>query len=469
MNDVPVFALIGHPNEGKSSVVSTITEDDRVPVSVSPGETRECTNYAIVVDNLTLLRFVDTPGFQMPIQTLNWMKQYAGPPEKIVEDFIAAHQDDPSFADDCELLRPVAENAGIIYVVDGSRPLRANDEAEMEILRLSGRPRMAVLNPKATHTEFLQQWKSAFAKTFNVSFQFNAHKATFRERIDLLQALQPIEQDWKPAIGKAVAALRENWNERLEACADAILSLLDDALTLTLSSTSTQDDPQEHEKLRDELQAKFLQKITTFERQCQKELKSKFLHNVFDADLAAQSIVAEDLYSQETWKVLGATHKQLIIGSTIAGAVSGGSLDMVFANLSFGVFALGGAFVGEVSGWRGTRPLARFKMKMGPLSKTLGGYNITVGPVRNPQLMFVLLDRALIYFQCVSNWAHARRSEAAISEDLEGKQGFVASWSGEKRKCFEKYLRYLHGNKQDKLDELRSELRQILIQAMRHE
>lgn len=468
MNEVPVFALIGHPNEGKSSVVSTLTEDDRVPISVSPGETRECTNYAIVVDNLTLLRFVDTPGFQMPIQTLNWMKKYTGSPEKIVDEFISAHQDDPSFADDCELLRPVAENAGIIYVVDGSRPLRSNDEAEMEILRLSGRPRMAVLNPKEAGTEFIQQWKSAFAKTFNVSFIFNAHKATFRERIDLLQALQPIEQEWKPAITKVVEALRENWNDRLESCADAILSLLDNALTLTLSKTSPKDDPEIHEKLRVELKATFLQKVSRLERQCQRELKSKFLHNVFDADLAAQSIVSEDLYSKETWKVLGATQKQLIIGSTIAGAVSGGGLDLFFANLTFGLFSLGGALVGGIGGWRGTRPLARLKMKIGPLSKELGGYNITVGPIRNPQLMFVLLDRALIYFNCVSNWAHARREGVAIS-DLDGKKGFVAFWTREKRKCFEKYLTYLIGNKQDEVERLRPEIRKILVQAMRNE
>lgn len=468
MNEVPVFALIGHPNEGKSSVVSTLTEDDRVPISVSPGETRECTNYAIVVDNLTLLRFVDTPGFQMPIQTLKWMREYAGPPEKIIDEFINAHQGDPSFSDDCELLRPVAENAGIIYVVDGSRPLRSNDEAEMEILRLSGRPRMAVLNPKAADTEFLQKWKSAFAKTFNVSFIFNAHKATFSERIDLLQALQPIEQDWKPAITKAVEALRENWNDRLEACTDAILTLLDNALTLTLSKTSNQDDTEIHEKLREELKENFLKKVTSLERQCQRELKSKFLHNVFDADLAAQSLVSEDLYSKETWKVLGATHKQLIIGSTLAGAVSGGGLDIMFANLTFGIFSLGGALIGGVGGWRGTRTLARLKMNIGPFSKELGGYNITVGPVRNPQLMFVLLDRALIYFQCVSNWAHARREETSIS-DLNGKKGFVAFWTREKRKCFETYLTYLHDNKQDKLDRLRPELRQILVQTMRNE
>ena len=34
---LPEFAVLGHPNEGKSSVVSTLTEDDRIKVSPVPG------------------------------------------------------------------------------------------------------------------------------------------------------------------------------------------------------------------------------------------------------------------------------------------------------------------------------------------------------------------------------------------------------------------------------------------------
>jgi hypothetical protein len=385
----------------------------------------------------------------------------------MIDEFIRAHQEDPRFADDCELLRPVAKNAGIIYVVDGSRPLRPNDEAEMEILRLSGRPRMAVLNPKDSETAYLQQWKTAFTKTFNVNLQFNAHRATFKERMELLQALQPIEQDWTPAIANAVKVLKENWNDRLEACADSILSLLKEALTLSLSSTRTGSDQEEQVKQREELKSLYLEKVKLLERKCQRELKSKFLHNVFDVDLASETIVAEDLYSEETWKVLGATHKQLIIGSIIAGALSGGGLDLFFAHLTFGVFTLGGAFLGGITGWRGTRPLARFKAKFGPFSKELGGYNVTVGPVRNPQLLFVLIDRALIYFQCVSNWAHARRGKKTISLP-DGKEGFVAGWDREKRKAFETYLVSLQANKQDKVDRLQKKLREILVQAMRN-
>ena len=66
----PVFAVVGHPNEGKSTVLSTLAEDDRVGVSPFPGETTECQAFPVVIDGREVLRFVDTPGFQYPVATL---------------------------------------------------------------------------------------------------------------------------------------------------------------------------------------------------------------------------------------------------------------------------------------------------------------------------------------------------------------------------------------------------------------
>lgn len=82
--------------------------------------------------------------------------------------------------------------------------------------------------------------------------------------------------------------------------------------------------------------------------------------------------------------------------------------------------------------------------------------------------MFVLLDRALIYFQCVSNWAHARREEASITLP-EGKKGVTAGWDGERRRLFERFQTHLQKGQQEKAEELRPRLHQILIQAMEKE
>ena len=468
MTEVPVFAVMGHPNEGKSSVVSTLTEDDFVPISAVPGETRRCVSYAITLDGEPLARFVDTPGFQMPVPTLRWMKSYSGPPGRMLEDFIRLHRDDPRFADECELLRPLLDNAGIIYVVDGSRPPRANDEAEMEILRLTGRPRMAVINAKSDETAYLDEWKAAFAKTFNVNLQFNAHRATFRERIELLEALRHIEQEWGAPLKRVVTALREDWNGRLEACADTILLMLEKALTLTLEEISRAEEEGERQRVRERLTAEFQKQLTRLEEACRSELKGRFLHNVFAVDLAAETVAAQDLFSEETWEALGLTRKQLSIALATVGAATGAALDVAAAGISFGVFTLGAGALGALAGWSGTRPLSRLKVDIGPFSRELGGCRIQVGPLKNPQLMFVLLDRALIYFQCVSNWAHARRETPTLALP-EGKQGLTAGWDRERRRLFESYLAALRQGETGKRDALRPELRRTLVRVMAEE
>ena len=52
------IAIIGHPNEGKSSVLSTLAEDDSVRISPYPGETTVCRSFPVMIDNHEIIRFV---------------------------------------------------------------------------------------------------------------------------------------------------------------------------------------------------------------------------------------------------------------------------------------------------------------------------------------------------------------------------------------------------------------------------
>ena len=103
-NRIPEFVIAGHPNEGKSSVLSTLAEDDSVRISPIPGETRECRTFPVLIDGSEIIRFIDTPGFQNPRRTLQWMQSYIGPDHEMIPSFIEAHSADPAFRDDCELL-----------------------------------------------------------------------------------------------------------------------------------------------------------------------------------------------------------------------------------------------------------------------------------------------------------------------------------------------------------------------------
>ena len=211
---IPAFAIVGHPNEGKSSVVSTLAENDRVRISAIPGETIVCETYPVIIDGEEIIRFIDTPGFQNPKRILQWLRSHENLHEQAISEFIDAHINNPEMAQDCELLSPIANGAGIIYVVDGSRPLRSVDEAEMEILRLSGAHRMAIINLKEKETRYLSQWKTAFRLHFNSIRSFNAHQATYAERISLLESLKGIDQDWIDPLSKVISAFKKDWAHR---------------------------------------------------------------------------------------------------------------------------------------------------------------------------------------------------------------------------------------------------------------
>ena len=61
----PRFAVVGHPNKGKSSIVATLAEDDSVAISPVPGTTKRARVYPMRVDGEVLYELIDTPGFMV--------------------------------------------------------------------------------------------------------------------------------------------------------------------------------------------------------------------------------------------------------------------------------------------------------------------------------------------------------------------------------------------------------------------
>lgn len=41
MTKAPTFAVVGHPNKGKSSVVATLSQNDAIAIALEPGTTRK--------------------------------------------------------------------------------------------------------------------------------------------------------------------------------------------------------------------------------------------------------------------------------------------------------------------------------------------------------------------------------------------------------------------------------------------
>jgi hypothetical protein len=438
---IPEFAVLGHPNEGKSSVVSTLTEDDQIRVSQVPGETRVSRTYTVTIDGEKIVRFVDTPGFQVPRQTLAWFRDYSGDSEKILDQFIEAFKGDPFFADECELLAPVARGAGIIYVVNGSRPVRDDDIAEMEILRLTGRPRMAIINSKTREKDYTREWKQEFRKYFNSIRVFNSNTANFKERIRMLESLKSIDQEWEDSLSNVILAFKNEWQKRNQLASAHITHALEKSLGFSVSEKLKASSGQG--RVREQLNQSYQKGVKRIEKKMFGQIKALFKHNLYEYPLSDYSVLQHDLFSKQTWELLGLTQKQLAAAGAVVGGTMGVVIDTAAAGLTFGVFTALGGILGAGSALMGGKKLAS-KTKYGI---KFGGDRLQVGPNENLQFLYILIDRALIYYAHIIHRAHGRRDMDHGQDDknTNKKMGITTGFSKDQRNICARFFKAARG------------------------
>jgi small GTP-binding protein len=463
--EAPVIAIMGHPNAGKSSVVATLTENDRIAIDKRAGTTTTTDEYPVIIDGRTVMTFIDTPGFQNPSDVLEWFQAHAEETD-LAGAFLAAHGDNPMFNHDCALLRPVAAGAGIILVVDGSKRIKEKDRTEMELLRLTGRPRMAILNNLSNVHKHMPAWQDALNKSFNSVREFNAHRATYAERIALLGALKSIDQRWEPMLDETIRAFREDWARRIEQSADTIMQLMKEALSKRVTRILKVDDIESddhRESIKQQLTEALQQALRQLEVEAQQRIRSHFRHNVWD--VPATSLLAKDLFSEEVGEALGLRQRQLALAGAAAGAVSGGAIDLGLGGMSFGTGALIGGLVGGALGVLGGAALAKIDIQ-----RTLGVERFSMGPVTNPRFPFVLLDRIILYAARAMNWSHGRQAadETAPNRvpdrDMKQKRGFTEELSAEDHRTLARFFAAARRGKETPHEE---QSRAIVVEVLR--
>lgn len=408
----PRFAVVGHPNKGKSSIVSTLAEDVTVTVGAKPGTTRGIRSFPMQIDGRTLYELTDTPGFQRARAVLGWLQQHdrgAARRRETVQAFVDQHRDDPRFTDEVALLTPLLEGAGILYVVDGSRPYGPSYESEMEILRWTGQPRMALINliGDGDHKE---AWERALGQYFSMVRVFDAQKADFRKRIELLRAFGQLCDAWREPLAAAADELIAERRHRLEQSAAEIAALLVDAYTSSLTRTVPFEADAERE--RDALAAALKDRIRAREAGCRARIQALYGHARLRARETAALPVGDDLFSEQSWQVFGLTRAQLVSAAALGGAAAGGAVDLLAGGASLFIGAGLGALAGGTGAAFGGRQLARTRVA----GLRVGGRVVSAGPVTDPNLGWVLANRALLHHRLISERNHARRDALVLAD-----------------------------------------------------
>ncbi len=428
---VPAFAVVGRVNKGKSSVVSTLVEDDSVRVDKEPGTTRVCARFPFRADDGRVLCYaIDTPGFEEAPRALAWLQereQSAADRPALVARFVETFRGGAEFADECALLTPILDGAAILYVVDASLPYRRNYEAEMEILRWTGRPRMALVNAIGG-ADHVDEWTRALGQYFSVVRPFDAHRSGFAERVALLRAFRELDAGARASIDEAIRVLEADWRRRRDRAAAIVAELVADAVTFTVEHPLAENDTIERHRVAWE--SEFLAALRDREQRARREIERLYRHERVTREEAALAPEAFewDLFAQENRRVFGLDQWQIVRAGAIGGAAIGGVIDAATLGHSFLLGSVIGGVVGGIASWFGTEQAVEVKV----LGQSVAGRIATIGPLRDRQFPWVLLDRALLHFASVVGRAHAKRDPLKV-EPREGKLGASSALDMETR------------------------------------
>jgi len=412
------FAVVGRVNKGKSSIVSTFTEDDSVRVDPAPRSTRSCQEFRLRLRGRTLFTLIDTPGFEDAGAVLEWLEARqtsAAERGSVVEKFLQTFSAGDRFPEECQLLAPIMAGAGILYVVDASKPYRKNYEAEMEILRWTGRPRMALIN-RIGSGDYEREWRPALDQYFSIVRVFDAHASGFEERLGLLRAFRELDPAAVDSLDEAIAMLEADWKERRRESARLIAGLLVDALTLTVERPVGEFDDQAAKE--QEWHEEFRTALRERERRQRRDVEAIYHHDALErseADLVDDAITT-DLFSKKTWKVLGLDQWQLARAGAVGGAAVGGTLDVLTGGTSFLAGTLIGGVIGGLSSYFGARNAAQVEI----VGRPIGARVAVIGPVTDTNFVWLVLDRAVLHQQAVSGRAHAVRSALVLDAAVDG-------------------------------------------------
>ncbi len=428
-NSIPTFAVVGKVNAGKSSVLATLLEvdDDQVlRISSTPGETTECKDYPVEFDKKEWIRFVDTPGFSRPIEAMHAIKELETTEEKpnfkTLQRFVEKYHRSGEFEDECRLLSPMLTGSGLLYVIDPSKPLRDAFVAEMEILRWTGQPRLALLNKKGDSEEFLEDWKKTLGSYFNLVRTFNAHTAKYDERVRLIRSLLEIDEGNGKAIETVLNFLEMEWGQRREESTEAIITFLEKALThretCSITERDMSIDSRKERKLK-ELEETYFKKITSFEEKMQKQLLKLYRHHLVTVEQSPINYESLDLLSDETWQKWGLNRTQLAMAGAATGGAGGLMVDIGTGGLTHGfgtlIGALGGAAAAFLKG--GDLPDFGFSIGGGLKMEEADGTALSVGPPKSDNFAWILLDTSLNYYAQIISRAHAKREKDTLTHD----------------------------------------------------
>jgi len=451
----PKFAVVGHPNKGKSSIVAALAQDDTVQISDMPGTTTKSRCFPLKVDGSIVYELFDTPGFQRARSVLSWMKKHDVPAHKraeVVNAFINKHKEDERFSDEIALLAPIMAGAGIIYVVDASKPYGKEYEVEMEILRWTGQPSMALIN-HIGEQDYSNEWRRALEQYFRIVRVYNPMETDPQQNIDLLEAMAQLDEDWRTPLKHAIKLFEIQREQKIEQSAKTIAYLVQSTLHYVAQLKVRGEDATSSEK--EQLLAQYQMHLRGLEKKSQLFIEKLWSHEHIQKEQQLLDFEEIDLFSKESASLFGLSKQEMMLMGATGGAMAGAGIDLLFAGHTLLIGGAIGAVVGGIGAYFGFDELSEIKL----LGRSIGSRYLEMGPMQNRNFPYILLGRSLYHLKLISDRSHATRGAITLHMDEQFKEQWL---DDESKKFLEKLHKVFRSGKEIAQEEIKAYEVQVL-------
>ena len=403
-NEKATFAVIGKPNNGKSSIISALTFDDRIEIADEIGTTKKSTKYSYKYNDEDVCSYFDTPGFENAEHIWSYIekqKETVSSINQILENYIKEYRNDSSTIKDREILKAIVQSDFLVFVVNISDEFNLDVIGyELEIFKELKKRIVILFNQVDKDKDYSSQWKNKLEE-YNL---VNIHKidplnSQHSNIIKILTSLYSIDSEiyHKQQLDNVIRAYTSHYIHNLKKSSELISEYLREVLQTEVNTTRKDfESGKGYELIQKEINKK--------EKDIQKKLSN--LWGYYEVKVEDK----RENYDHEINKTISLSKKEKTVASSIIGASVVGTITGV---LSGGLGAPAGALLGGVGGaivgYFSDGKLYEINL----LEKK--DVKIEVSK-KDIDLSIILITRILEFIKTVINHGHANRNTLNISK-----------------------------------------------------
>ncbi len=460
-SNAPTFAFIGKPNNGKSSMISALTFDDRIEVSKSVGTTTKALQYSYYYKQKVVCNFFDTPGFEQAKKIVSFIKEheseYFG--HGVLDAFVSQYSEDARMQKDIEIIRAVLASDFIVFVIDVSQHYNQNVIGyEFEILHFLKKPVLILLN-KIQEQDYTQEWKEALSRyKLTNTHPINPLNSSYENIDTIYKNLYTVDAtlQQKQFLDQLLHLHKVHYQEKKSLSAKEIAEMIVEILQFESVVKFKEKDADE--TLKERALKKYQNGIYAIEKNSKTKIEQIWgYYQIKVLDERAEIDAKQSVN-------LGLTKNRLALIGASVGAIGSGAAVAPIALLDGGISTAVAATVGGLIGAKAAYAIG----------EKFGSYIISNHKIihkmdaKNYNATFILLKRSLEHLYRLIKHGHANREAIVIPKNPDSWH-FPAEWSFQRDE--EKKIAAFHNSivKDENTKQVEEELCELIEKVIERE